>query len=129
MKNKSRIGGTEVVRRPLLAIEESGISDSYLGQLRKGWLTPPEAIYFADAGNGEAAVVLLGQAFMIPAEYFDLALEDFSDHLEHDPALPWHARARRNDDERGGRAADAMEDGRLLVPRRRFAPRGPTRDF
>ncbi len=82
---------------PLSAVEGSGVSGSNLGQLRKGWLTPPEAVYLSDAGNGEEAIALLGQAFMIPTAYFDLTVVDFSEHLEHDPELPWHAQAHRHD--------------------------------
>lgn len=90
-------GLSRVVFAPLSSPDDAGVTGSNLGQLRKGWLTPPEAIYLPDAGNGEEAIALLGQAFTIPTEYFDLALEDFSDHLEHDPEQPWHARARRFD--------------------------------
>lgn len=98
---------------PLSPAEGSGISPSNLGQLRKGWLTPPEAMWLPDAGNGEEAVALLGQAFMIPAGYFDLAVEDFSDHLQHDPEWPMHAKVRR--EERDTRAATMSADEAQLL--------------
>jgi hypothetical protein len=106
-------GLSRLVFAPVSSPTDAGVTGSNLGQLRKGWLTPPEAIWLPDAGNGEEAVALLGQAFMIPTAYFDLAVEDFSYHLEHDPELPWHARVRR--EERDTRAATMSADEAQLM--------------
>ncbi len=83
---------------PLLAVDAASVTPSNIGQLRNKWLTPPEGIYIDDVGDGQPAIALLGQGFMIPATYFALDLVDFTDNPESDPEQPFHAVARANDD-------------------------------
>jgi hypothetical protein len=42
-------------------------------------ISPPEAIYVDDV-QGQEGVVLLGEAYPLPAEYFKPELQDFSHH-------------------------------------------------
>jgi hypothetical protein len=76
-------GNSSIVRRlqfaPLRAVDSfSPRARELLHQLQ---INPPEAIYLDDVA-GQDAVVLLGDAYPIPAAYLRPELRDFSGHQE-----------------------------------------------
>ncbi len=82
-----------------------------MGQLRRGQLNPPDAIYIDDPGNGEPSVSLLSEAFTLPATYFNLTVADFTGIPGSDPEDPHHAVARSH----GERARTMTEGERELL--------------
>lgn len=113
--DKRRGDGTPSVSRlqfaPVHALADSGLSEGIIGQLRGGWLSPPDAVYIDDPGNGEPAIALLSEAFTIPATYFNLTVADFAGIAGSDPEDPHHAVARSH----GDRARTMTEVERQLL--------------
>ena len=102
---------------PVRSLVDSGLSAGVIGQLRGARVSPAEAIYLSDTGEGEEGLALLGESFHVPAHYFDLNLQNFSEDPRANIDDQPYSVANRN-----GERTLSMEDAeRRLMQHKMFA--------